>query len=128
MRRPTNLRLRQEIAACLKAAIKKDRLSKKKAAELLGVKRQTLWLYLNAKVAPGPEVLRKASKLWKIKLSDGYILRSAAFGPGKKIESYVKQLNLYEALDLITPDQIAAEPMGRVGEYFEFRVRIKLAS
>jgi transcriptional regulator with XRE-family HTH domain len=128
MKRPTSLRLRQEIASCLKAAIKKGGLSKKEAAELLGVERQTLWLYLTAKVAPGPEVLRKASRLWKLKLSNGYVLKSGAFGPEKNIEAYVKQLNLYEALEQISSDQIEAQPVGRIGEYFEIRVRIKLAS
>ena len=64
-----------------KEAIRKNGLTNTKAAELLGVKRQTLWLYLSEKSAPGTEVLRKASKHWKLSLGDGYILTTGAFGP-----------------------------------------------
>ena|SRR5579862_9281607 len=127
-RRRTSPRFRQQVAACLKEAIRENRLGKSDAAKLLGVKRQTLWLYLKEKTAPGPEVLRRASKLWKLSLSDGYVVTSAAFGPEKKPQPRPKQLDLYKALDEIRPNHVTTRLIGRVGEFFEFRVRIKVAS
>lgn len=127
-KRRTSAAFRHEIASCLKKAIREKKLSKNAAAKRLGVKRQTLWLYLKEKAAPGPEVLRKASKLWKLTLSDGTVLSPEAFGPEKKPRSVPKQLRLFEALEEIQPNQIKATLIGRVGDFFEFRVRIKVAS
>lgn len=127
-KRRTSSTFRHEIAKCLNKAIREKGLSKSDAARALGIKRQTLWLYLKEKSAPGPEVLRKASKLWKLTLSDGTVLTSEAFGPEKKPQSQPRQLRLFEALDDIKPNQITTKLIGRVGEFFEFRVRIKVAS
>lgn len=127
-KRRTSSALRLEIAKCLKRAIRENGLSKGDAAKALGIERQTLWLYLSGQSAPGAEVLRKASKLWKLTLSDGTVLTSEAFGPEKKPKLQPKQLRLFEALDDIRSDQITTRLIGRVGEFFEFRVRIKVAS
>lgn len=117
-----------ELAVCLKAAIREKKLSKKEVAARLGVKRQTLWLYLKEKSAPGPEVLRRASKFLKLTLSDGTVLTSEAFGPEKKPTVLPKQLGLYDALEELRQNQLETKLIGRVGKYFEFRVRIKVAS
>jgi transcriptional regulator with XRE-family HTH domain len=124
----TSPTFRREIAACLRRAIRENKLSKNEAAKRLGVERQMLWLYLKGKMAPGPEVLRKASKSWKLTLSDGTVLGPDAFGPEKKPRSLPKQLRLFEALEEIQPNQIKTTLIGRVGDFFEFRVRIKVAS
>jgi transcriptional regulator with XRE-family HTH domain len=125
---PTSLTFRREIAACLRKALRENNVSKNKAAKHLGIKRQMLWLYLKGKAAPGPEVLRKASKIWKLTLSNGTVLSPGAFGPEKKPRSQPRQFRLFEILDEIQPNQIKTTPIGRVGDYFEFRVRIKVAS
>src|ERR1700728_2218011 len=102
-KRRASLVFRQEIAICFKQAIRKHGLSNKQAAEILGVKRQTLWLYLTAKSAPGTEVLKRASKHWKLTLGDGYILTAGAFGPDSGPRLQAKQLDLYKALDRVKP-------------------------
>jgi transcriptional regulator with XRE-family HTH domain len=124
----TSSAFRQEIASCLKRAIREKKLSKKAAAARLGVKRQMLWLYLTGKAAPGPEILRRASKLWKLTLSDGTVLGPDLFGPENKPRGLPKQLRLFEALEEIQPNQIETRLIGRIGDFFEFRVRIKVAS
>jgi transcriptional regulator with XRE-family HTH domain len=127
-KRPSSSILRREIATCLKAAIRDNNLKKRDAAKLLGITRQSLWLYLNEKSAPGSEVLRIASELWNLTLSNGYVLKTEAFGPKKKLKTHAKQLNLLRALDEIKPSQIQTELVGRTGSFVEFRIRIKAAS
>jgi transcriptional regulator with XRE-family HTH domain len=127
-RRQTNATFRHEIAVCLKKAIREAGLSKGEAAQRLGVKRQTLWLYLKEKKAPGPEVLRRASKFLKLTLSDGTVLNSGAFGPEKGPSPTAMQMRLFDAFEELRPNQIETKLIGRVGKYFEFRVRIKVAS
>jgi transcriptional regulator with XRE-family HTH domain len=127
-KRPSSPALRREIATCLKAAIRDNKLKKSQAAKLLGVTRQTLWLYLNEKAAPGSEILRIASELWKLTLSDGYVLKTDAFGPKKKLRTHTQQLSLLSVLDGIKPDQIQTEIIGRTGPFVEFRIRIRAAS
>lgn len=127
-RRRTSPTFRHEIAKCLKKAIRENNLTQEAAAKCLGVKRQTLWLYLKEELAPGPEVLRRASKAWKLTLSDGTVLSPDAFGLEKKPQSQPKQFRLFEAFEEIKPNQIKTTLIGRVGDFFEFRVRIKVAS
>lgn len=127
-RKRTSAVYRQEIAASLRRAIREKKLSKNAAAARLGIERQMLWLYLKGKAAPGPEVLRKASKFLKLTLNGGTVLTPDAFGPEKKPRLQPKQLRLFAVLDEIQPNQIKTTPIGRIGDFFEFRVRIKVAS
>lgn len=119
--------LRREIARRLKDAIRDNHLTKSQAADLLKVKRQTLWLYLNSKVTPGGEVLRRAFELWGIKLILGeLVITKESFGP--KIESDLRtpeQLSLLDQLDKLSNDQLEVTAVGRRGDYFEFKIRIK---
>src|SRR5712692_1654725 len=101
--------LRREIARRLKDAIRDNHLTKSRAAELLEVRRQTLWLYLKGRVTPGGEVLRKAFELWGIKLVLGeLVITKESFGP--KIESDrgvpPEQLSLLDQLDKLNNDQL----------------------
>lgn len=68
-RRPSDQDLREEFAFKVRNAIENRALTKKRAAAELGITRQSLYLYIKAKVAPGPDVLRKAMELWKIDLT-----------------------------------------------------------
>jgi transcriptional regulator with XRE-family HTH domain len=119
--------LRREIARRLKDAIRDNNLTKSRAAELLKVKRQTLWLYLNGRATPGGEVLRRAFELWDIKLVlGGLVITKESLGP--IVTSDLKlpeQLNLLDQLDKLTNDQLEVTSVGRRGEYFEFRIRIR---
>jgi transcriptional regulator with XRE-family HTH domain len=99
------------------------------AAEQLGVRRQTLWLYLNEKSMPGGEVLRKACQLWKLSLNvKGFSFTSAAFGSPKKKTQKAEQYNLFRTLNQIRAKQIETTVVRRVGKFFELRLRIKVAS
>ena len=68
-KRPSDPDFRAEIAAKFKYAIKDKRLTKKAAAQDLGVTRQSLHLYTRGKVLPSPDVIRRAMELWKISLT-----------------------------------------------------------
>lgn len=127
-KRGSSTEFRQEIALRLKEAILKSGLTKAEAAQKLGVTRQTLWLYLAAKCAPGSEVLKRACQEWKLSLTvKGVTFTPDAFGaPQDRITT--KQLDLLEALDQIRPDQIQTQFVGRIGPFYELRLRIKVAS
>jgi transcriptional regulator with XRE-family HTH domain len=119
--------LRKEIARRLKEAISDNHLTKSQAAQLLKVKRQTLWLYLNAKVTPGGEVLRRAFEHWGIKLVLGaLVITKESFGPKVELDRRVpEQLSLLDQLDKLSSDQLEVTAVGRRGDYFEFKIRIK---
>jgi|SRR5579872_429316 len=126
-KRPPDPVLRRAIIDGLQHAIRDHKLNKSQAAELLGVKRQTLWLYLAGKATPGGEVLRKAFELWGLKIElHGYVITKESFGPQPLPEpKEPTQLDLLEQLEKLREDQFEVAPIGRRGEYFEFRVRIK---
>jgi transcriptional regulator with XRE-family HTH domain len=128
-KRPTNPELRHEIAVRFREAIEINGLTMSEAAAQLGVRRQTLWLYLNEKSMPGGEVLRKACQHWKLSLNiKGFGFTSAAFGPPKDKPQKVEQYDLFRALNQIEEKQIKTTVVRRVGEFVELRVRIKVAS
>jgi transcriptional regulator with XRE-family HTH domain len=128
-KRPSSPEFRREVALRLKQAIRKHELTHSKAAKLLGVTRQTLWLYLHEKSAPGSVVLKKACQLWKLSLSvGGFDFDDRAFGPSGKQRPKPRQLDLFEALEQLRPDQIETKVIGRVRGSYELRVRIKVAS
>src|SRR5260370_7969964 len=82
---PADLEWRSEIADRFREAIAKRHLTNTQAAEMLGVKRQTMWLYLNRRATPGGDVLRKACQLWGISISrKGVEFSLGAFGPEQK--------------------------------------------
>ena len=119
--------LRREIACRLKEAIELNNLTRSQAAALLGVKRQTLWLYLNERSTPGGEVLRKAFELWGIKLTLGdFTITKESFGPRIEPDRRVpQQLNLIDQLEQLSNDQLEVKVIGRRKTYFELKVRIK---
>jgi transcriptional regulator with XRE-family HTH domain len=121
---------RRAIVNGLLEALRKYKLTKSKAAELLGIERQTLWLYLRGKATPGGEVLRKAFELWGLKIElGGYVITKESFGVRPEPEARVaEQLNLLDQLEKLTNDQLEVEAIGRRGQYFEFRIRVKTSA
>src|SRR5690348_4301610 len=121
-KRASDKEWRREIAKRFREAIYKRRLTNKRAAEILGVKRQTLWLYLNDKATPGGDVLRKACEEWGITINrKGVEFSSGAFGSSKQAgrsPMKAKQLSLFEALELLREAQLDTEVLGRTGQYF----------
>jgi transcriptional regulator with XRE-family HTH domain len=126
-KRSNDPELRREIARQLQHAIDAKGLTKSQAAELLQVKRQTLWLYLKEKSTPGGEVLKKACELLDMKVHfKDYEFGAAAFGPSSSSGPPVpQQIGLFEVLEDLTSEQLEAKVVGRVGDYFELKVRIK---
>jgi transcriptional regulator with XRE-family HTH domain len=126
-KRSADPELRRAIVNGLTEALKAHKLSKSRAAELLGVKRQTLWLYLSGKATPGGEVLRRAFDIWGLKIElGGYVITKESFGPKPEPDRRVaEQLNLLDQLEKLNSDQLEVAPIGRRGEYFEFKIRIR---
>jgi transcriptional regulator with XRE-family HTH domain len=122
-----DLEWRSEIAARFREAIAKRRLSNGQAADALGVTRQTLWLYLREKATPGGDVLKRACQLWGISISrKGVEFSAGAFGPERKAPTpRAKQMGLFDALEMLREAQLETEVIGKTGEYFELRIRIR---
>jgi transcriptional regulator with XRE-family HTH domain len=129
-KRSSDSELRRAIVKGLTEAIRVNKLTKTRAAELLKIERQTLWLYLRGKVTPGGEVLRRAFELWGLKIELGnYVITKESFG--SKPEPVIRaaeQLNLLDQLEKLSDDQLEVAAMGRRGEYFEFKIRIRAAA
>ena len=122
--------LRSEFSEQLSAAIKGA--SKRSVAEKLGVSRQMLRLYLKGEATPGGEVIKKACDEWGLSLSiKGFHFTSDAFaGESKprKRQKKTQQLNLLDLLDRLKSDQLEAQIVGREGDSFYLRLRIKVAA
>jgi transcriptional regulator with XRE-family HTH domain len=122
--------LRRAIVNGLLEALRAHNLTKSRAAELLGIERQTLWLYLRGKATPGGDVLRRAFELWGLKIElGGYVITKESFGPNREPDRRVaEQLNLLDQLEKLNNDQLEVAAIGRRGDYFEFKIRIKTST
>ena len=127
-RQKTTLAFRRAIARSLNKALKSTKWTKGYLAKRLGVRRSTLYLYLNAEKAPGAEVLKRISRICKLTLQNGYVVTGGAFGPEKLPRLEMKQLDLFNDLRDIQPSQIETKVIRKAGKFLEFRVRIKVAS
>ncbi|HXR38695.1 MAG TPA: hypothetical protein VN776_06365 [Terracidiphilus sp.] len=122
--------LRAEFARQLSAAIKD--ISKKVAADKLGISRQMLRLYLKAMATPGGEVIKKACDEWHLSLSiKGFQFTGEAFASEVKSrgrQASLPQPGLFDLLDKLEKNQLEAEIVGREGDSFYLRLRIKRAA
>ena len=121
--------LRDEFSEKLSSAIKG--LRKKSVAEKLGISRQMLRLYLKKKATPGGEVIKKACDEWKLSLSiKGFQFTAGAFGGTtfRKRRPRSKQPELFDLLDKLEKNQLEAEIVGRDGNSYLLRLRIRLAA
>jgi len=122
--------LRAEFARQLSNAIKGT--SRKLAAEKLGISRQMLRLYLKGLATPGGEVIKKACDEWRLSLSiKGFQFTGDAFASEVKARGRQEKLpepSLFDLLDKLEKNQIEAEVVGREGDSFYLRFRIKLAA
>jgi transcriptional regulator with XRE-family HTH domain len=122
--------LRAEFASQLAKAIRG--LSKREAAEKLGVTRQMLNRYLKGKSTPGGEIIKRACDEWKLTLSvRGFDFKGGAFEarPRRRSEATkAAQLSLLDLLDKIRNDQLEAKIVGREGDSFYLRLRIKVVA
>lgn len=131
-KRRASLALRREVAAGLREALQKNKLTVAEAAEQLDVKRQTLYLYLRGEIMPGGRVLARACDLWDLSFNvGGLVVNKGSFGRlREKPGPVAKQLEfeLARTLGEIRPDQIETKliPVGK--NLVEVRVRIKVAS
>jgi len=126
-KRSNDPELRREIARQLKNALDAKGLTRSEAAEILQIKRQTIWLYLTGKSTPGGEILKRACQLLGMTLRfKDYDFGPDAFGPGSaNAPPLPQQMGLFQALEELTSEQLETKVVGRVGEYFELKVRIK---
>ncbi len=122
--------LRAEFAAQLSKAI--SGMRKQEAAEKLGITRQMLNRYLKGKSTPGGEVIKRACESWKLSLSvRGFEFKRGAFDtPPKRRSETAKaaQLSLLDLLDKIRNDQLEARIVGREGDSFYLKLRIKVVA
>ena len=127
-KQPVDYALRSEVAAKFERAIADRQLSYSRAAELLQVHRQSLWLYLKKKATPGGEVLGRACRLWEITLSvRGFQFSEDAFTiPEKQArETLPQQLSLLDILQTLREEQLDVKIVGKVGNAFEVKLLIK---
>ena len=122
--------LRTEFSRKLSDAIKG--ISKKLASDKLGISRQMLRLYLKGMATPGGEVIKKACDEWGLSLSiKGFQFTGDAFASEVKSRGRRENLpepSLFDLLDKLEKNQIEAEVVGREGDSFYLRFRIKLAA
>ena len=122
--------LRADFAAKLSKAI--SGLSKKEAADKLGVTPQMLNRYLKGKSTPGGEVIKRACEHWKLTLSiRGFEFKGGAFDTPQKPQSDTQkaaQLSLLDLLDKVRNDQLEAKVVGREGDSFYVKLRIKVVA
>jgi transcriptional regulator with XRE-family HTH domain len=124
---PADFEWRSEIAARFREAIKERHLTNAQAAEMLGVKRQTMWLYLNEKATPGGNVIGKACQLWGISMSrKGVEFSAGAFRPKRKTSApRPRHMGLFDALKMLREAELETQVIGKSGEYFDLRIRIR---
>jgi hypothetical protein len=122
--------LRAEFARQLSSAIKD--IGKNLAAEKLGVSRQMLRLYLKELATPGGEVIKKACDEWGLSLSiKGFNFSGDAFASEAKPRKRTKeppQPSLLDLLEKLNKDQLEAQIVGREGDSFYLKLRIKVAA
>jgi transcriptional regulator with XRE-family HTH domain len=122
--------LRAEFASQLNNAIKG--ISKKAAADKLGISRQMLRLYLKGAATPGGEVIKKACDEWNLSLSiKGFHFAAEDFASESKSREKTltsPQLNLLDILEKLQSDQLEAQVVGREGDSFYLKLRIKIAA
>jgi len=122
--------LRKEFSGKLSSAI--SGISKKLAAEKLGITRQMLRLYLKGTATPGGEVIKKACDEWNLSLSiKGFQFSAEDFakdGHPSKAAGEPTQLNLLDLLAQLQNDQLEAQIVGREGDSFYLKLRIKVAA
>src|SRR5579872_6317653 len=119
--------LRADFAAKLSKAI--DGLSRKVAAEKLGVTRQMLNRYLKGKSTPSSEVVKRACDEWKLRMSiRRFDFGGGAFERAARISRYTRlaQLSLLDLLDKLRSDPSEAKVVGREGDSFYLRLRIRV--
>jgi len=122
---------RNEVKQRLGDAIKARRLSKKAAAEALGVSRQMVHLYLRAKVTPRPEVLRRACEAWpelEFRFRDHvfsvtHFLQSSPV----PVPTTPTQLSLLDAINALDKDSLKVSIAKPGPKSLEFSVRIEFA-
>src|SRR5712675_1787851 len=111
-KKPSDPDFRAEIAAKFKEALKNNSLTRKAAAQDLGVTRQSLYLYVNAKVAQGPDVVRRAMELWKIDLTyrgHRLTLSNLSASPLITPDPEPMQMSLWEAIKKLDNQSVKVE-------------------
>jgi transcriptional regulator with XRE-family HTH domain len=122
---------RQQVAVKFKQAIETRGLSKVDAARTLGVSRETLYQYLNARSTPGSDVLQRACESWGISLNyRGLSFDSAAFqsSDDKHPMRPPKQLDLFAALRSVTDNNVDVKVMRKTQKGIELKVILDLVS
>src|SRR5258708_1409323 len=92
----------REVARQLRNAIEAKGLNRYEAANLLQIKRQTLWLYLKEKSTPGGEILKRACQLLGMTVHfKDYNFGPEAFAgpPSENAPPVPQQMGLFQALE-----------------------------
>jgi len=130
-RPPNNTALRYAFIKLLSDVRQRNhRLKEAEIADVLQVKRQTLWLYSKGRATPGGEVIKRACDHWKVKLTvSGFEFSGSAFETKKKApqEALPAQQDLFDMLGTLTSRNLEAKVVGKVGDSFYLQIRIKEA-
>jgi len=92
----TEREFRKRFASELLEAIGSSRGAQTRAAQQLGVKRQTVSLYLKGKTTPGGDVVQRAWEIWGVPHEYGGMpVNSSSFSPRPKPRTEPRQLTLF---------------------------------
>jgi hypothetical protein len=128
-RRPADPELCAEFSSRLREAVL-GKIRKKSAAATLGVSRQMLDLYLNGRATPGPDIILRAMKEWKLRFKHrGQEISSSHFErnlPSVKA-SAPQQLNLFDAINSLDQRDLQITLTKKSPDRIEMQVSIKFA-
>ena len=122
---------RLEVASKFEEAITRQKISKSKAAEDLGVSRQSLYQYLRGEAVPGSDVLRRACEIWGITLDyKGLSVNVSSFlKPLRGTRQEPRQLPLLlEAITALSDRDLDVKIARREQNVIELQVKIRFAS
>ena len=119
----TEQEFRQRFASALSEAIGNERGAQTRAAKKLGVKRQTISLYLKGKTTPGGEVLRRALEDLGLPLQYGALpVDSKSFPRRAQPRITPRQLKLFSE-----DRRVTVEAVRKSADSFDVKVSVNFA-
>ena len=129
-KKPSDPEFLNEFAAQLETAIVNKGLTWQSAAAQLGVTRQSLYLYRKARVAPSPDVIRRAMELWQIELTYRHhkLTLQDLSTPLPAPRVVPVQMGLWDALKKLDNQSVKVELKDRGQNSIELKVSIQFGN
>ncbi len=124
-KRPSDPELKKEFSLRIKELLAKG-IPARKIAVVLGMTPQSIYNYRDGRVAPSPEIIRKAMEKWQIQLVyRGRVLSLSDFG-AKPAVSHKRaiQYELWEAIKKLDSQSVRVDILERQASSVRLGVRI----